>query len=140
MKLLTQTVGISQTDKKLRLMAVQSRKGSREIIKRVARNGLRYAKRKAPVGVNGGGEFRRSFQSRITDGGLSMQIYNTARHAVFAEFQRRAAGGKTRPLERRHTLLKTMRNQRRTFRRHLRQMADVISGRFKKFGKVGSSR
>ena len=137
MKLLTKVVGMSQTEKKLRFMAVRSRKGSREIIRRVMKNGVRYAKRKVPVGK---GTLRDSITSRLTDRGLSMIISMTARHAIFAEYQKRGAGGSTRPMERRHTLLKTMRNQRRTLRRHVRKLTDVISGRFKKFGRAGSSK
>ena len=125
MRLTSNIQGLTKTQKKLRKYHALSRIRGRELVKRAAKNGVRFAKRKVPVGATG--KLKQSIGARFKDGGLSYEIFAAQPYAIYAEFQKRGADGEDRPEDRRLWLTRTFKRQNQFLRRQLRKMVRLIN-------------
>tara|TARA_Y100000310_G_scaffold329295_1_gene398872 strand:+ start:893 stop:1291 length:399 start_codon:yes stop_codon:yes gene_type:complete len=127
MRLTSKIAGLSKTQVRLRIYAAELRTGGRKLNERAARNGVRFAKRRVPLGDTG--DLQASIKSRFFDRGLTYEIIADKEYAIYAEFQKRGADGQDREENRRLWLTATFKRQNKFLRRQLRKLAKEISAR-----------
>lgn len=119
MKLTTEVKGLDRTNRILRTYGKSIRRNTVPVIQKAARNGERFMRRKAPEQT---GELKRSISSQVFPATLRYLIQADTRYAIYAEYQKFAAGGGTRPEENRLWLTRTLKRQFQFLRRQMRKV------------------